>query len=104
MIYEFLDDAGDAVEIYMPASDAPPIGDVIERDGRRLVRVASRSGVIVRSFGGYASAMLPRWSPHATRHDKHGRAIVGSIAEQREILARYNDDPVTKHRLEADRD
>lgn len=91
MKYEFTDDDGNLVEIEMPMRDAPSIGSIIERDGRRLTRIASAMQVdpgTNRSQYPYVSNSLPR-NLAGCKTTKLGKPIVESKRHEREVMARH---------------
>lgn len=91
MKYEFTDVDGNIVEIEMPMRDAPSIGSIIERDGRRLTRIASAMQVdpgTNRSQYPYVSNSLPR-NLVGCKATKLGKPIVESKRHEREVMARH---------------
>lgn len=91
MKYEFLDSDGNVVELTMPMSDAPSIGDTIVRDGKALLRIASLVQVdpaTNRSQYPYVSHALPRRLP-GCRTDAKGKPIIESKRHERNVMARH---------------
>jgi len=91
MKYEFTDDDGNLIEIEMPMREAPSIGSIIERDGRRLTRIASAMQVdpgTNRSQYPYVSNSLPR-NLTGCKTTKLGKPIVESKRHEREVMARH---------------
>ena len=91
MKYEFTDADGNIVEIEMSMRDAPSIGSIIERDGRRLTRIASAMQVdpgTNRSQYPYVSNSLPR-NLVGCKTTKLGKPIVESKRHEREVMARH---------------
>lgn len=91
MKYEFTDESGNVVEIDMSMREAPSIGSIIERDGRRLTRIASAMQVdpgTNRSQYPYVSNSLPR-KLAGCKTTRSGKPIVESKRHEREIMARH---------------
>lgn len=92
MIYPFRDlDTGEPVEVSMSMADAPSIGDVIDHEGRRLVRLPSRPEAIVRGFEPFSTPQMPRWDAAAKRHDARGRPLFATRKERDEYCAKTQD-------------
>lgn len=92
MLYEFIDEDDNVVEINLPMRDAPSIGSIIQHDGRTLTRIPSVSVQVDpatnRSQYPYLSHALPR-KLDGCRTDHRGRPIVESKRHEREIMARH---------------
>jgi len=91
MIYEFLDESGNVVEINMPMRDAPSIGSIINHEGRALTRIASDMQVdpgTNRHQYPYVSHSLPR-NLDGCKTTRKGKPIVTSKRHEREIMAQH---------------
>jgi hypothetical protein len=91
MIYEFLDENGNVVEISMSMGEAPSIGSIMDVEGRKLVRIASAMQVdpaTNRHQYPYVSNALPR-KLEGCRCTSGGKPIVMSKRHERDIMARH---------------
>lgn len=92
MIYEFKDvETGSVVELNMPMRDAVRIGEVIEHEGRHLIRLPSLVAASVAPDLHFTSHQLPKKWKHARQHNPDGTCRFGSHAEVREAIARAKD-------------
>jgi hypothetical protein len=91
MIYEFRDESGNVVEITMSMREAPPIGSIINLDGRQLTRIVSDVQVDAganRSQYPYVSNALPR-NLEGCGTTRDGKPIVMSKRHERNIMAQH---------------
>lgn len=91
MKYEFTDEHGNVVEMEFPMREAPSIGSIIERDGKRFTRIASAMQVdpgTNRSIYPYVSNALPR-RLEGCKTTRSGKPIVESKRHEKEIMARH---------------
>ncbi len=91
MLYEFLDADGNVVEIAMSMRDAPPIGSIIEHEGRQLTRIVSDMQVdpgTNRSQYPYVSHALQR-RLEGCKTTRDGKPVVMSKRHEREIMSRH---------------
>ena len=66
--YDFKNDAGEPVEVWLPMSDAPLIGETMEHEGCTLTRTVSRSvsrGSVQRSIDCVVVQQAASWAPGA---------------------------------------
>lgn len=96
MIYEFEDqESGEVVGINFPMLEAPGIGDVIERKGRRLRRLAAVPSMRVPADRHFVDHTLPyNYRYHEAtggKFDKEGRCLFDSPAQMRNLEAMAND-------------
>lgn len=84
--YDFTDEDGRAVELVMPMSQAVPIGETIEHEGRRLTRVVS-APALQPVWSPYVSDRLPRFAA-GCRHTPEGKPIIETQRQEREVFAR----------------
>ena len=69
--YDFENDAGEPVEVWMAMSDAPLIGEAMEHEGRTLTRVVSHSpsrGTVQRSIDCAVVQQAEQWAPGAKHY------------------------------------
>jgi hypothetical protein len=90
-VYEFVTDAGERAELVFSMSQAPAVGETIERDGRRWRRVPSTGVGGAVPFKPFTSTTLPEDCPEAPRHNADGQAVFETRRELNETLARIND-------------
>lgn len=90
--YDFKDtESGEVVELVMPMADAVPIGDLIERDGRELMRLPSDAIVEDQGFGG--TWQYPTICPSLSggipgvKYTRKGCAIITSPRQHRNVAA-----------------
>lgn len=93
MIYEFSDEqTGEAVELWMPMSEAPRIGSVIEHEGRKLRREISSVLGFKREEICFASHQLPKGDIHHKRaggaFDDKNRPVFTNRKQAQEYAAR----------------
>lgn len=91
MKYEFEDPDGNVVEIDLRMAEAPPIGGIIERDGRSLRRIASLPQVDPGTNRGqypYVSHSLPRRLA-GCRTTRQGKPIIESKRHERNVMAQH---------------
>lgn len=86
--YDFEDVAtGEAVELFFSMSDAPRVGEVVRRDGRRLRRVWSvNNPVLARREVSFKAWSLDPWTPGFDRYDTDGQPLVSGKRELRRGL------------------
>lgn len=90
-LYPFQCEDGSKVDLLFSMFDAPSIGTTIERDGKRLTRLASDAQIDPahnRHQYPYVSQALPRGLPGAP-HNRLGQPIVKSKRHERELMARH---------------
>jgi hypothetical protein len=91
MLYEFVDDEGTVHAIEMPMREAVSIGSTIERDGRRLTRIASGSAQVDPGHNRWQFPRVSHSLPHrlpGCKHDAAGRVVVRNRREEKSILSR----------------
>ena len=92
-MYSFKDaETEEVFEYYYPIDDRPCIGDILERDGRTLVRIIDTPCVApVRDYC-FTARSLPRWDPAAPRCNEQGQPMFGSKKEVTEYVASQEGD------------
>ena len=95
MIYEYKDlETGEVLELYQPASESVPIGEVIEKDGRRLERLfPSHVQTTMGELGvqdKYPYKLRSQSRDIDCPKDKNGIPVVESRQHERELQARHN--------------
>jgi hypothetical protein len=91
MLYEFLDNEGNVVEIEMRMREAPSIGSIIVHEGKTLTRIASAMQVdpgTNRSQYPYVSTALPR-KLEGCKTNRQGKPVIMSKRHEREVMARH---------------
>lgn len=83
---------GERVDLFQTMAETPPIGAVIEHEGRTLRKLAP-GGVraVDAAFVPFTSISQPRWDPAAPRHDRDGRPQFASRREVETYMARKNE-------------
>lgn len=95
-IYEFQSEDGVVIDEWFSASDAPRVGEVIERDGVKYTRIYSTSTYgRVENDGYHVARSLPRWTPKHPgekcpypRVNERGQPMFANKKEIREFEAR----------------
>lgn len=87
-IYQFRADDGEVVERVFPMSAAPPLGAVIEQDGKRYRRILSDTTETIKQFKPYVSVAAPRRAPGFKHDPKTGRTVIETPADERR-MARF---------------
>ena len=87
-LYEFIcDETGETIEEFSPMREAPPIGTVIERDGKKFRRVFC--GDINAQQIARVTHQYPYQSHSMPRLPNGKKPFIRSQAHEREIAARY---------------
>ena len=87
-IYSFNDtETGQTIERYYPLAEMPHIGDAIEEDGRKFVRIVDQPRIAVSKDHCFVSRSLNRWDPAAPRHNEHGQPVFHTKKEVNEYVA-----------------
>jgi hypothetical protein len=91
-IYPFQSDDGEVIERSYSMKDAPPLGTLIEHEGKSYKRVVARIvGVQDRGFIPFKDMTVMDHHPHAPRVDKEGRPIFKSQREVDTFIKKHND-------------
>ena len=92
-IYSFKDSVTEEVlERYYPLADMPRIGDTVEENGRKFVRIVDLPRIAsVRDYH-FTAKSLPRWDPAAPRHNEQGQPLFDSKKEVTEYVASQEGD------------
>ncbi len=91
MIYEFLDQNCNHVELSMSMAEAPSIGAIITHEGRTLTRIASFMQIdpaTNRHQYPYVSTSLPR-RLSGCKVTGQGKPIIESKRHERNIMAQH---------------
>lgn len=91
MIYEFLDEDKNVVEIAFSMKEVPPIGSIIDHEGRKVTRIMSVLQIdpaTNRSQYPYVSAALPR-NLAGCKTTRDGKPIVMSKRHERNIMSQH---------------
>lgn len=90
-VYEFIDESTDErVELFMPMSEAPSFGTVIEHEGRQLRRIHSDQQVR-EEFEPYVAYSKPPGLPGCPIDKKSGRSVITSRKQEREVAKRRGE-------------
>lgn len=89
--YEFEDEAGVRVDLYLAMSEAPGYGEWRDFGGRRLRRMVESSHVppFVPDFECVVRSQA-RWDPAAPRYDERGHAVILNKREHENYKAKKN--------------
>jgi len=92
-IYSFKDaETSNITERYYSLADMPRIGDVVEENGRKIVRIVDQPRVAVSKDHCFVAKSLPRFDPSAPRHNEHGQPVFHSKKEVTEYVASQEGD------------
>jgi hypothetical protein len=82
-VYEFVTVDDELVERHYPMAEAPRIGEIVQIDGKKAVRVIrpDRMHVGGRSFQEFESYQVNPHHPAIQKRGRHGRAAFGSKRE-----------------------
>ena len=87
-VYSFKDhESKEVVEKYYSLEDMPRIGDVVEENGRKFVRIVDQPRVAVSKDHCFVARSLSRWDPDAPRHNESGQPVFHSKKAVTEYLA-----------------
>jgi hypothetical protein len=97
VIYEFQEVGGsERIELVYSVSDRPAVGSIIKHKGKKYRRIISGvqvdAGVESKVHGyPYTSFSLPKNinDVPGIKHDNHGRPVIQSRSQERELCARY---------------
>lgn len=92
-IYSFKDaETSNVTERYYSLADMPRIGDVVEENGRKFVRIVDQCRVAVSRDHAFVARSLNRWDPDAPRHNEHGQPVFHNKKEVTEYVASQEGD------------
>ena len=92
-IYSFKDsETGQTAERFYPLAEMPRIGDIVEEDGRKLVRIVDQPRIVVSKDHSFVARSLNRWDPDAPRHNEQGQPVFHSKKEVKEYVASQEGD------------
>lgn len=86
--YEFEDEQGERVDVFLQMSEAPKIGEWVEYGGRRLRRIPSVP--VMPHIPDYTCTIRSqaRWDPRYPRTDKQGHGVILNKQEHEEYKAK----------------
>lgn len=85
------EETGEVVGVIESMRETPPIGEVVERGGRRFKKLPS-TGVtgLDRTAKPFVAYSQVKWHPEAKKYTKHGHAVFESARERNEFIDRHN--------------
>lgn len=88
--YEFEDQHGQRVEMFLTMAEAPGYGAWVELGGRKMRRVVERNvtAPIVTNWV-TVNRSQPRWDPTAPRHDEFGNGVLLTKKEHDDYQAKH---------------
>ncbi len=92
-VYSFKDhETGQVVERFYSLDEMPRIGDVVEENSRKFVRIVDQPRIApIRNYH-FTARSLPRWDPSAPRHNEQGQPLFDSKKEVNEYVASQEGD------------
>lgn len=89
-MYEFKADDGEIIQVSYPMAQAPELGFVIKKNGKKYVRILSSSASIgvQESIKPYVTVAGPKGIPGCQTDPKTGRSVIENRNQEREHAKR----------------